>query len=104
MKATKHASFQKRGVTNKSVSVLGVSTGRMRRGLGSGKATAEGLIESGTALIGSPRTVLAGIERMRERTGFGILVALLQFGILSDDCTWRNMDFFAAEVMPHLRS
>jgi alkanesulfonate monooxygenase SsuD/methylene tetrahydromethanopterin reductase-like flavin-dependent oxidoreductase (luciferase family) len=41
----------------------------MRRGLGGGKATAEGLIESGTALIGSPRTVLAGIERMRERTG-----------------------------------
>ena len=29
MKATKHASFQKRGVTNKSVSVLGVSTGRV---------------------------------------------------------------------------
>ena len=63
----------------------------------------EGLIESGTALIGSPRTVLAGIERMRERTGFGILVALLQFGILSDDLTRRNMDIFAAEVMPHLR-
>lgn len=29
MKATKHAPFQKRGVTNKSVSVLGVSTGRV---------------------------------------------------------------------------
>ena len=75
----------------------------MRRGLGGGKATAEGLIESGTALIGSPKTVLAGIERMRERTGFGILVALLQFGILPDDLTRRNMDLFAAEVMPHLR-
>ena len=75
-----------------------------RRGLGAGKATAEGLIESGTALIGSPRTVLAGIERMRERTGFGILVALLQFGVLSDDLTRRNMDRFAAEVMPHLRN
>ena len=75
----------------------------MRRGLGGGKATAEGLIESGTALIGSPRTVLAGIERMRERTGFGILVALLQFGILSDDLTRRNMDLFSAEVMPHLK-
>jgi hypothetical protein len=75
----------------------------MRRGLGGGKATAEGLIESGTALIGSPKTVLAGIDRMRERTGFGILVALLQFGILSDDLTRRNMDLFAAEVMPHLR-
>ena len=76
----------------------------MRRGLGGGKSTAEGLIESGTALIGSPRTVLAGIERMRERTGFGILVALLQFGVLSDDLTRRNMDLFAAEVMPHLRN
>jgi alkanesulfonate monooxygenase SsuD/methylene tetrahydromethanopterin reductase-like flavin-dependent oxidoreductase (luciferase family) len=75
-----------------------------RRGLGGGKATAEGLIESGTALIGSPKTVLAGIERMRERTGFGILVALLQFGVLSDELTRRNMDLFAAEVMPHLRS
>jgi hypothetical protein len=47
--------------------------------------------------------VLAGIERMRERTGFGILVALLQFGILSDYLTRRNMDLFAAEVMPHLK-
>jgi hypothetical protein len=45
----------------------------MRKGLGGGRSTAEGLIESGTALIGSPRTVLAGIARMRERTGFGIL-------------------------------
>jgi alkanesulfonate monooxygenase SsuD/methylene tetrahydromethanopterin reductase-like flavin-dependent oxidoreductase (luciferase family) len=68
-----------------------------------GKATAESLIESGTALIGSPKTVLAGIDRMRERTGFGILVALLQFGILSDDLTRRNMDLFAADVIPHLR-
>jgi alkanesulfonate monooxygenase SsuD/methylene tetrahydromethanopterin reductase-like flavin-dependent oxidoreductase (luciferase family) len=76
----------------------------MRRGLGGGKATAEGLIDSGTALIGSPKTVLAGIEKMRERTGFGILVALLQFGVLSDELTRRNMDLFAAEVMPQLRS
>src|SRR5207248_10718439 len=39
----------------------------MRWGLlGGGKATAAGLIESGTALIGTPRTVLAGIEKMRE--------------------------------------
>jgi len=76
----------------------------MRRGLlGGGRATAETLIESGTALIGSPKTVLAGIERMRERTGFGILVTLLQFGILSDELTRRNMDHFAAELMPHLR-
>ncbi|HTQ34467.1 MAG TPA: alpha/beta fold hydrolase [Stellaceae bacterium] len=77
-----------------------------RRALGNtgGRMTAEMLIESGTALIGSPKTVLAGIEKMRERTGFGILVCLLQFGVLSDELTRRNMDMFAAEVMPHLRS
>jgi alkanesulfonate monooxygenase SsuD/methylene tetrahydromethanopterin reductase-like flavin-dependent oxidoreductase (luciferase family) len=76
----------------------------MRRGLlGGGRATAQGLIDSGTALIGSPKTVLAGIERMREKTGFGILVTLLQFGTLSDELTRRNMDRFAADVMPHLR-
>ena len=56
---------------------------RNRTALGGGKLTAEALIQSGTALVGSPETVLEGIERMRERTGFGILVALLQFGILS---------------------
>ena len=72
----------------------------MRKGLG-GEANSEGFIESGTALIDSPRTVLAAIERTRERTGFGILVALLQFGILSDDLTGRNMDLFFVEVMPH---
>ena len=77
----------------------------MRRALGNagGRMTAKGLIDSGTALIGSPKTVLAGIERMREKTGFGILVALLQFGILPDDLTRRNMDLFASDVMPHLR-
>ena len=76
---------------------------RMRSSLGGARPTADSLIESGTALIGSPKTVLAGIEKMRDRTGFGILVALLQFGILSDELTRRNMDMFAAEVMPKLR-
>jgi alkanesulfonate monooxygenase SsuD/methylene tetrahydromethanopterin reductase-like flavin-dependent oxidoreductase (luciferase family) len=77
-----------------------------RRALGntSGRMTADMLIESGTALIGSPKTVLAGIDKMRERTGFGVLVCLLQFGILSDELTRRNMDMFAGEVMPRLRS
>jgi hypothetical protein len=38
---------------------------------------------------------------MRGRTGFGILIALLQFGILADNLTRRNMDLFAAEMMSH---
>ena len=53
--------------------------------------------------MGSRRTVLASIKKMRERTGFGILVALLQFGILSKELTRRNVDLFAAEVMPCAR-
>jgi alkanesulfonate monooxygenase SsuD/methylene tetrahydromethanopterin reductase-like flavin-dependent oxidoreductase (luciferase family) len=77
---------------------------RMRSSLGGARPTADSLIETGTALIGSPKTVLAEIEKMRDRTGFGILVALLQFGTLSDELTRRNMDMFAAEVMPNLRT
>jgi hypothetical protein len=39
---------------------------------------------------------------MRERTGFGILVALLQLGVLSGEPTRRHMELFA-KVMPSLR-
>ena len=74
----------------------------LRRRLG-GPFTTDELVESGTVIAGAPRTVRAKIERMRELTGFNILVALLQFGVLTNELTRRNMDLFAAEVMPHLR-
>jgi alkanesulfonate monooxygenase SsuD/methylene tetrahydromethanopterin reductase-like flavin-dependent oxidoreductase (luciferase family) len=78
---------------------------KMRASLGSRPRTqtAEELISSGTALIGSARTVRQRIEEMRERTGFNIMVALLQFGILPDHLARRNQERFAAEVMPSLR-
>ena len=38
------------------------------------------------------------------QTGAGKLVTMLQFGVLPDDLTRRNMEMFAAEVMPHLRN
>src|SRR5437660_37958 len=81
------------------------NTMRVRKALGSRarNLTIDELIESGTVIAGSPRTVREKIERMRELTGFNILVALLQFGVLSNELTRRNMDLFAAEVMPHLR-
>jgi hypothetical protein len=31
------------------------------------------------------------------------VVAMLQFGVLPNDLTKRNMEMFAAEVMPKLR-
>jgi len=55
-------------------------------------------------VVGSPRTVRDHLARLRDATNAGKLVTMLQFGTLSDELTRRNMEMFAAEVMPHLRS
>jgi len=80
-------------------------TMRLRKALGSHgkKQTIEELAASGTVVVGSPRTVRERIERMRERTGLDIVIALLQFGVMPDHLARRNMEMFAAEVMPHFR-
>jgi alkanesulfonate monooxygenase SsuD/methylene tetrahydromethanopterin reductase-like flavin-dependent oxidoreductase (luciferase family) len=79
-------------------------TMQLRQALGGRAAiSAADLIASGTALVGNPATVRAKIEAMRERTGFGIMIGLFQFGILSDQLATRNIEMFASEVMPHLR-
>jgi len=54
-------------------------------------------------VIGSPATVRERIERVRDQTGFDILITLLQFGVMSDELALRNMELFAGEVMPKLR-
>jgi alkanesulfonate monooxygenase SsuD/methylene tetrahydromethanopterin reductase-like flavin-dependent oxidoreductase (luciferase family) len=80
------------------------NTLKMRKSLGSHtRHTLEALIESGTVLVGTPRTVREQLARQREATGANNLVVMLQFGVLSDGLTKRNMEMFAAEVMPHLR-
>ena len=43
------------------------------------------------------------IERIRDQTGLGILITMLQFGVMTDDLAKRNMEMFASEVMPKLR-
>jgi alkanesulfonate monooxygenase SsuD/methylene tetrahydromethanopterin reductase-like flavin-dependent oxidoreductase (luciferase family) len=80
------------------------NTMKMRKALGTRtRMTAEEMIENGTAIVGSPKTVREQIERLRDATGANNLVTMLQFGVLSDALTKRNMEMFAAEVMPHLR-
>jgi alkanesulfonate monooxygenase SsuD/methylene tetrahydromethanopterin reductase-like flavin-dependent oxidoreductase (luciferase family) len=80
------------------------NTIRMRKALGArARLSAEELIESGTVVVGSPRTVRNELSRLRDQTGAGKLVTMLQFGVLPDDLTRRNMEMFTAEVMPHLR-
>jgi hypothetical protein len=47
--------------------------------------------------------VIDKLSRLRDETGAGKLITMLQFGTLSDELTKRNMEMFASEVMPHLR-
>ena len=80
------------------------NTIRNRGALGIAKRlTADDLIASGTAIIGSPKTVREQIQKMRDATGLENLVTMLQFGVLSDELTKRNMERFSAEIMPHFR-
>jgi alkanesulfonate monooxygenase SsuD/methylene tetrahydromethanopterin reductase-like flavin-dependent oxidoreductase (luciferase family) len=65
--------------------------------------TIESLMANGTVIAGSPQTVRDKIARMKERTGLGILVCMLQFGVMEDDLAKRNMAMFASEVMPAFR-
>jgi alkanesulfonate monooxygenase SsuD/methylene tetrahydromethanopterin reductase-like flavin-dependent oxidoreductase (luciferase family) len=81
------------------------NTMRVRKALGTRarNQTIDELMASGTVVVGSPRTVRDRIERIREATGFDILVAMLQFGVLPDELARRNMELFSSEVMPQLR-
>lgn len=65
--------------------------------------TMASLMESGTLVVGSPRTVRERIEKMRDATGLQNIIAMLQFGTLPEHLTRRSMEMFASEVMPKLR-
>ena len=81
------------------------ATVKMRKALGSRPRThtLDSLIDSGTVIVGTPKTVREKIEKVRDQTGVDNLVAMLQFGVMSDELALRNMELFATEVMPHLR-
>ena len=81
------------------------ATMKIRTALGSRarNQTVDELMGNGTAVIGSPRTVLEKIERVREQTGLENLIVMPQFGVMPDEFAKRNMELFANEVMPKLR-
>jgi alkanesulfonate monooxygenase SsuD/methylene tetrahydromethanopterin reductase-like flavin-dependent oxidoreductase (luciferase family) len=81
------------------------ATMKIRTALGSRarNQTIDELIANGTAVIGSPKTVLEKIERVRDQTGVENLITMLQFGVMPDALAVRNMELFASEVMPKLR-
>jgi alkanesulfonate monooxygenase SsuD/methylene tetrahydromethanopterin reductase-like flavin-dependent oxidoreductase (luciferase family) len=65
--------------------------------------TMKSLIESGTVVVGSPQTVRDRFRRMQDDTGLENIIAMCQFGKLSEERTRRSMEMFANEVMPQLR-
>lgn len=56
------------------------------------------------AIVGSPETVTELLSQNMERLGVGNLLGLFQLGTLPADDTRRNLELFATEVMPKLRS
>jgi len=65
--------------------------------------TWEQVTEGQYAIVGSPETVLEQLTANIERLGVGNLLGLFQLGTLPADDTRRNLELFAAEVMPKLR-
>ncbi len=68
------------------------------------KATAEGLIEKGIAIIGSPDTVRRKLIEAHERMGFQEFLALPQFGTMPGNLVEANLRRFSAHVMPALKA
>jgi alkanesulfonate monooxygenase SsuD/methylene tetrahydromethanopterin reductase-like flavin-dependent oxidoreductase (luciferase family) len=69
-----------------------------------GDVTLEQALELGLFVCGSSATVLSALRNYWQEMRFGNLLVLCQFGTLPADLTRRNMELFAREVMPALKS
>ena len=69
-----------------------------------GDITIEKSIELGLFVCGSPATVREAFRSYWKDMRFGNLLVLCQFGTLPADLTRRNMELFAREVMPAVKS
>ena len=74
-----------------------------RKGLATSKQTLSDLMTRGNCIVGSPKTVAARIRELHERTGFRLMVPMIQFGTLPDELVRKSTKLFASEVAPALR-
>ncbi len=87
-----------------------VTAASMRRILGFademdwGKMSFDELNEKGFCVVGSVETVRQRLSAYVRELGFGLLLALLQFGDMPYHRTVKNMELFATEVMPVLKA
>ncbi|MFE8008633.1 LLM class flavin-dependent oxidoreductase [Streptomyces sp. NPDC057418] len=61
------------------------------------------LAEAGTVIAGSPETVRDQLVEYCRTYGIGNLHAMLGFGSMPKELVEKNVNLFAAEVLPHLR-
>jgi alkanesulfonate monooxygenase SsuD/methylene tetrahydromethanopterin reductase-like flavin-dependent oxidoreductase (luciferase family) len=69
-----------------------------------GDVTLEQALELGLFVCGSPQTVLNSFRNHWNEMRFGNLLVLCQFATLPADLTRKNMELFAREVMPALKT
>jgi alkanesulfonate monooxygenase SsuD/methylene tetrahydromethanopterin reductase-like flavin-dependent oxidoreductase (luciferase family) len=62
----------------------------------------EECVAEGTAIAGSPRTVLSDIARQHAEIGFNYLLAYLFLGTMSAADAMRSLKLFVGEVMPQV--
>ena len=60
----------------------------------------EECVAEGTAIAGSPKTVLAEIQKHHKEIGFNYLLTYLFLGTMSAENAMRSLKLFTAEVMP----
>ena len=63
-------------------------------------ASLEGMMEEGTVIAGSPKTVLAEITRQCEILGTNYVLGYMMFGDMSLADALRSLELFRSEVMP----
>jgi alkanesulfonate monooxygenase SsuD/methylene tetrahydromethanopterin reductase-like flavin-dependent oxidoreductase (luciferase family) len=63
----------------------------------------EGCLVDGTAIAGSPQTVLREIEKQVKELGINYLLTYLFLGDMSFADAMRSFQLFTKEVMPHLK-
>ena len=60
----------------------------------------EECVAEGTVIAGSPKTVLAEIDRQHKQIDFNYLLAYLFLGTMSMDNAMRSLKLFVSEIMP----
>jgi alkanesulfonate monooxygenase SsuD/methylene tetrahydromethanopterin reductase-like flavin-dependent oxidoreductase (luciferase family) len=63
--------------------------------------TLERAVEIDTAVVGSPATVRAEVERHLAATGCNYFVGRFVYGNMAPEVARRSLELFAREVMPH---